>query len=324
MSVRRHSKCFADVAQHPDHPHSVTIVLETRDRQGNGRKNQSRDLHARHSESARPKRTKQLCCREAESVNLTILPEACRARQTQLMQANLPSKRQSNREISAADDLHGEVPVGYTDEHDILLGLEYAPAPNDLPSSQTRRISDTVSHLYRLALALRYPAGTEYLKSVEYRIFTAAQELEKHVVDHHNIRRIHRHPSDALYVNVSAHPSGIGSSIFTSIKQQLALFALPERLLVAATDDDSDSSDVKAEQVSALRSPRVEKSSTELGPSRSVDAKQGAPQHKLQARAQTRSTWSRTWPSPSPLSVPTPQRSVAPTTPNGSAQVVQG
>lgn len=96
MSVRRHSKCFADVAQHPDHPHSVTIVLETRDRQGNGRKNQSRDLHARHSESARPKRTKQLCCREAESVNLTILPEACRARQTQLMQANLPSKRQSS------------------------------------------------------------------------------------------------------------------------------------------------------------------------------------------------------------------------------------
>lgn len=77
--------------------------------------------------------------------------------------------------------------MGYTDEHDILLGLEYAPAPNDLPSSQTRRISDTVSHLYRLALALRYPAGTEYLKSVEYRIFTAAQELEKHVVDHHNV-----------------------------------------------------------------------------------------------------------------------------------------
>ncbi|CAK1364231.1 hypothetical protein CB0940_03837 [Cercospora beticola] len=53
------------------------------------------------------------------------------------------------------------------DEDDISLDFEYDPAPNDLGSNQTRHIGDVVDQLYRLNLALRKPAGTDYLKSTE-------------------------------------------------------------------------------------------------------------------------------------------------------------
>ncbi|KAM3419506.1 hypothetical protein BST61_g2849 [Cercospora zeina] len=312
-------------------------------------------------------------------------------RDTEVLQHRLMSLLQIlesalDPENSAADDVHGEVPMGETAEHDILLDLEYGSAPNDLHKSQTRRIGETnkmihrdsctsgspqssmehdeinrtsmvpaseagqteasaitITTLWRSAtttisgrprrmsapfLSLRLPpppqppgqgrftcpvcccivtfrsekqwrqhivddlqpyvcihemcasAYRAYSSARQWqhhmtlahpvgwscpfdcnRVFTAARDLENHIVDHHNVE------NDILTLRMisepCADPKDPPSSLRCTLCQcicpsrrhwfrhiqeherQLALFALPEHVLVAATDYESDSSDLE-------------------------------------------------------------------------------
>ncbi|GIZ43016.1 hypothetical protein CKM354_000626200 [Cercospora kikuchii] len=85
----------------------------------------------------------------------------------------------------ATEDDNGQISAAAgnkDDEDDISLDFEFEPAPNDLGIPQTRHIANVVDQLYRLNLALRNPAGTDYLKSAEASAAFGYQHFdEEHV-----------------------------------------------------------------------------------------------------------------------------------------------
>ncbi|PPJ54661.1 hypothetical protein CBER1_07655 [Cercospora berteroae] len=90
-----------------------------------------------------------------------------------------------DRACGVVEDAHNEGSAAVDDEDgedNISLDFEYDSAPNDPAAEHTRHIVDTVSQLYRVTLALRTPAGIDYLKSAEASTAFGYQHFdEEHV-----------------------------------------------------------------------------------------------------------------------------------------------